>query len=265
MSSISGVGVNQTLPTIVNDALQTDNTAEVQALATLYALSFAGGDTAAAIGLTSPKNFGDVEAILAEISAKLDLTKAKSETTATLSEVEKARSDTIQQTRVINDLASNLASQAELADEITGFDFGSLQFTVASAQLTSVTALVIAATGNSVSNLNKALEKRDDTLQDPVAAKGTEEKPETENVIEDSVEVPTEQEEMLREQERIRDRLIEAGLNAEAANRVAGIGAALTGGIANVLATIERLTGDAALFAQATGAPQGNDRIKVTI
>ena len=264
MSSISGVGVNQTLPTIVNDALQTDNTADVQALATLYALSFAGGDTAAAIGLTSPKNFGDVEAILAEISAKLALAKAKSATPATLSEVETARSDTFQQARLIANLDSLIDAQNELENDNL-FDFGALSSIFGTANLTSVNALVIAATGNSVSNLNKANEKRDDTLQDPVAAKGTEEKAETENVIEDSIEMPTEQEEMLREQERIRDRLIEAGLNAEAANRVAGIGAALTGGIANVLATIERLTGDAALFAQATGAPQGNDRIKVTI
>lgn len=279
MSGISGVGITPTLPSNVTQALETDSTSEANALATLYALSFAGGNTAAAIGLTSPKNFGDVEAILAEISAKLDLTKSEAETSANLSEVEKSRSETMGHARLLGSLAGNLEAQLSLNDDVSSlasqisnwagdaFGLASLQsdYDATSFQLTAMTALVLASTGNSIGNLNQALEMRNDTLHDPVAAKGVEENGDTEQVIEEAVEDPAKQEEMLQEQQRIRERLLEAGLNAEAANRVAGVGAALTAGIATLLATIERLTGDAALFAEAVGAPQGDQRVKVTI
>ena len=88
------------------------------AASALYALTFSGGESATILGLTAPKNLGDVEALFAEIAAVLDETFEDARSEADLAATEAARSGLMSLAALLMDASTASAAMDTASGKI---------------------------------------------------------------------------------------------------------------------------------------------------
>lgn len=122
--AIDGVGGGTVRPLVTGEAAAATPAGAVDAgvAAALYALSFSGGATAAAMGLSAPRNLGDVEALFAEIAAVLDRTVGDAAAQSDLAATESARSGLLSLSALIGNAAAAAAIMTATKSAITALE-----------------------------------------------------------------------------------------------------------------------------------------------